>query len=83
MGDIDGRAPAAPTRTLWRALPWGLALATALLAGWTLWGRSRADTTARDSMHLDMGFPPDVEPVPVSPSGVAISSDGRTVAMTA
>jgi len=33
VGDSDGRAAAAPTPTLWRVLPWGLALAMALLAG--------------------------------------------------
>lgn len=32
-------------------------------------------------MHFDLGFPPDVEPVKISDSGFAISSDGRTVAM--
>ena len=81
VGDIDGRSPAAPTRTLWRALPWALALATAALAGWTLWVRSGADTTARDAMYFDIGFPPDVEPLTISTGGLAISPDARVVAM--
>ena len=62
VGENAGRVPAAHTRPLWRALPWGLVMAAALLAGWTLWDRSRAAAPARDSMHFDMGFPPDVEP---------------------
>src|SRR5260221_13844806 len=52
VSDGDGRAPAARTRSLWGALPWGLALATTLLAGWALWGRGRADTTAREPMYF-------------------------------
>jgi eukaryotic-like serine/threonine-protein kinase len=79
VGEIAGRAPAAPTPPLWRALPWVLAMAAALLAGWTLWDRSRADAPARDSMHFDLGFPPDVEPLTIG--GFAVSPDGRTVAM--
>ena len=82
MGDIDGRAAAAPAWTLWPVLPWGLALAMALLAGWTLWGRSPADTTTRAPMHVDIGFPPDVEPLSNSQGALAIAPDGRTLAMT-
>jgi serine/threonine protein kinase len=81
VGNSDGPRPATPTRSLWVALPWGLVLATALLAGWALWGRSRADTTVRDSMYFDIGFPPDVDPLTPSNGRVAISPDGRAVAM--
>jgi serine/threonine protein kinase len=75
-----GRAAPAPTRSPWRALPWGLAAAAALVTGWALWDRSGLDTTAREVVHLDIAFPPDVEPL-VRSGGVAISPDGRTVAM--
>ncbi len=63
------------------SLPWGLTAAAVLLAGWTLWGRSDLDTTARDVTHLDIAFPPDVEPLAVATAGLAISPDGRNVAM--
>ena len=79
VGDVDGRAPAAPTRTLWGALPWVLALAATVLAGWTLWNRNSADATPRDSLHFDIGYPPDVEPLTIA--GLAVSPDGRTVLM--
>lgn len=81
VGDSDGRAAAAPARTLWRGLPWGLATAMALLAGWALWGQSGVDTTARETMHFDIGFPPDVEPLTISTAAFAISQDGKAVAM--
>ena len=32
-------------------------------------------------MHLDIGFPPDVEPITGSSTGLALSPDGRAVAM--
>ncbi len=77
----DVPAPAAPVavRSILRALPWGVAAAAVLLAGWTLWGRTGAASASRDVMQLDIGFPRDVEP---SQSwDPAISPDGRTVAM--
>jgi serine/threonine-protein kinase len=80
-GETDGPAAVAPARALWRALPWVLALATALLAGWALWGRIGADTTARDAMHFDIGFPPDAEPMSGSSTGLALSPNGRAVSM--
>ena len=44
-----------------------------MLAGWTLWGRSRVDTTARDAMHFDIGFPLDVEPLAIGTSAFAFA----------
>jgi serine/threonine-protein kinase len=79
--DTPVAATPAPTRTLWQALPWGIAAGAALLAAWTLWGRTTVLTTARDVMQLDIGFPRDVEPVALATGGPAISPDGRTVAM--
>jgi serine/threonine-protein kinase len=77
--EASGRTEAAPTSAMWRALPWGLAAAAALAAGWALWGRSGLETPARDVIHLDVAFPPDVEPLSTTPGGVAISPDGRAV----
>jgi serine/threonine-protein kinase len=79
--DIHGQVPVADTRTRWRALPWGLALAATALAGWAMWDRGRADTTARHVMGFDMGFPPNVEPQTISTAPVALSPDGTTIAM--
>jgi serine/threonine protein kinase/Tol biopolymer transport system component len=77
----DAAPPVAPTRVFRRALPWGVALAALLLAGWALWGRSGSSITALPVTHLEIGFPHDVEPGPSTSQGPAISSDGRTVAM--
>ena len=76
-----GRAGAIPASALWRALPWGLAAAAALVAGWALWGRGGIAAPARDVIHLDIAFPPDVEPLSIMNGSLAISPDGRTVAM--
>ena len=73
--------PAAPARLFWRALPWGVAAAAVLLAGWAFWGHPATSTTALPVTHLEIGFPHDVEPGPSTGLGPAISSDGRTVAM--
>ena len=79
----EAPALAAPTpvRSVRRALPWGMAAAAVLLAGWALWGPPGAGTTALPVTHIEIGFPRDVEPGPASALQPAISSDGRTVAM--
>jgi hypothetical protein len=81
----EAPALAAPTavRSVWRALPWGIAAAAVLLAGWAFWGRPVAGTTGLPVTHLEIGLPPDVEPGAPSARGPAITSDGRTVAMIA
>ncbi len=78
----DTPAAAAPlqARSIWRALPWGVAAAAVLLAGWTLWGRTGIATTARDVTQVDIGFPRDVEPYTQNHE-TAIAPDGRTIAM--
>ena len=73
--------PVAPGRSFGRALPWGVAAAGVLLAGWALWGRPAASGTALPVTQLELGFPHDVEPSPSTSLGPAISADGRTVAM--
>ena len=35
----------------------------------------------RDIVHLDIGFPPNVEPVAGRQGGIAISPDGKSIAM--
>jgi serine/threonine-protein kinase len=68
-----------PPNQLRRALPWALAAGAAVIAGWALW--HPAGTTKREVMHLDIGYPPNVEPVSGFQAGFAISSDGRSIAM--
>ena len=81
-GDTPVAASPVPARgSLWRALPWGLTAAALLLAGWAISSRAGAATNAADVTHLDIGFPPDVEPYHLA-RGPAISPDGRTVAMS-
>ena len=71
----------APTHSLRRWLPWGLTTIALLLAGWTLWSRPGLDSTAREVTHLDIVLPPDVEPFLALGGDIAISHDGRTMAM--
>jgi serine/threonine-protein kinase len=66
-----------PPNRLRRALPW--ALAAAVIAAWTLWHRS--DGARREVMHLDIVYPPNVEPISGLQGGFAISPDGRSMAM--
>ncbi len=71
-----------PQRSVVRAVPWVVAAAAAavLAAGWALWGRPDSASSTLPVTHLDIGFPPEVEPYhPVK--GPAISPDGRMVAM--
>src|SRR5262249_34364058 len=71
---------AQPSRqgTFVRWAPW--LLAAGLGAAWTLSMR-RAPREELRVQHLDLAFPGDVEPVPYYDSGIALSPDGRLVAM--
>jgi hypothetical protein len=73
-------APPKRTRRA-RGLAWaGGALGIALAA----WAIEKATTRAPgspDPVHLDLGLPPQVEPVTGRQGGVAVSSDGKAIAM--
>src|SRR5215468_9406061 len=72
-------APVEPfraTRIAWVIA--GVTSALAIVALWALWHRDEGGR--REVMHLDIDYPPDVEPV--SETGFAISRDGRSIAMT-
>jgi Tol biopolymer transport system component len=73
------RAPQKPRLLLWRVLPWILAAAAVVFAAWAQWHHNGA--SAREVMHLDITYPPDVEPVSSPVSAFALSRDGRRVAM--
>ncbi len=78
--DPTGTGVRAPQRSVVRAVPWAVAAAAVLAAGWALWGRAGSAPSTLPVTHLDIGFPPDVEPFHLG-RGPAISPDGRTVAM--
>ena len=62
-----------------RMLPWALAAGAIAVAAWALWQTRQSGAVPRDVVHLDIGFPPDVEPVAGRQGGVAISPDGRSI----
>jgi serine/threonine-protein kinase len=64
-----------------RAVPWTIAAAAALIAGWAVMDRPSAAITAREITQLDIGYPRDVENFPGTTMSAAISPDGRTVAL--
>jgi serine/threonine-protein kinase len=70
--------PQTPPNRLRRALPWAMAAAATIIAAWTGW--HRGEGARREVMHLDIGYPPNVEPIVVQ-GGFAISPDGRSIAM--
>ena len=79
--DTPGAVQPSPVPTLWRWVPWGVAAALALVAGWALWSRTGPATTVPRVTHLEIGYPRDVEPATSAGTAPAISPDGRSVAM--
>jgi serine/threonine-protein kinase len=80
-GDVTAEgAPQMPRNRLRRALPWALlAAATAVFAAWAPW--HRGDGTRREVMHLDIGYPPNVDPVSGLQAGFAVSPDGHSLTL--
>ena len=64
----------------WRALPWAIALAAVLIAGSTLWQHTSGRPVS-EVMHLDIAYPPNVEPISGMQGGFAVSPDGQALAM--
>ncbi len=83
VADAAPAAAVAPRRArIVRALPWLVsALAIALAAASVLSRGAGAGSGSRDVAHLEVGFPPDVEPVTGRQGGIALSPDGRAIAM--
>jgi Tol biopolymer transport system component len=75
-----GAVPLLP-RPLWHALRWAIAASMIAIAAWALFHGAHADMASREIMHLDIAYPPDVEPVSLLQGGFAVSPDGRSVAM--
>ena len=68
----------AGSRLLWAA-PWMLAAAAMALAVWVL--SRRVHDAPPGVVHLDIVFPDNVEPVAGRQGGIAISPDGKAIAM--
>ena len=84
MADAAPAAAVAPRRApIVRALPWLVsALAIALAAASALRGKGAGTGSgSRDVVHLEVGFPPGVEPVTGRQGGIAIAPDGQSIAM--
>ena len=65
---------------LWRVLPWAMAVSALVVAVWALL-RHPGDMPSHEVVHLDIAYPPNVEPVPGIQGGFALSPDGRSVAI--
>jgi Tol biopolymer transport system component len=74
-------ATTAPPNLLWRVLPWALAAVAIAVAAWTLLHRNGSGAASDTVMHLDLGYPLNVEPISGLQGGFAISPDGQSVAM--
>ena len=72
-------APAAPAHALWRGLPWAVTVMAIVVSGWTLIHRSNSG--AASVLHLEIGYPMQVEPISGLQGGFAISPDGQSIAM--
>jgi eukaryotic-like serine/threonine-protein kinase len=65
----------------WRALPWAIAAVAIAIAAWTFAHRNGSDAASREVMHLDIAYPPNVEPISGLQGGPSISPDGQSVAI--
>jgi serine/threonine-protein kinase len=77
----EAAAPAVLAKPQWRALPWAVAAVAIALAGWMLWHRTGSYAASGSAMHLEIAYPPNVEPISGLQGGFAISPDGQSVAM--
>jgi Tol biopolymer transport system component len=73
-------AETSPSAALARWAPWLLA-AAGLGSAAFLWVQRSPDARALQVQHFDLGLPRDIEPVPYYDSGIALSPDGRMVAL--
>jgi serine/threonine protein kinase len=82
MGDAaPDAASIAPPTSHWRVLPWAIAAVAIAVAAWTFSHRTGSGGASGAVMHLDINYPPNVEPISGLQGGFAISPDGQSVAM--
>ncbi len=77
----DPVAPAPVATGRARLLPWAVAVAAIVVAGWALVGGTGSDTAGRGVMHLDINMPEGTEPISGLGGRFAISPDGRIIFM--
>jgi len=70
-----------PANRLWRMLPWVIAISALVIGSWVLSHRAAGDIASLQVTHVDIDYPPNVEPSAGPPGGFGISPDGRSVAM--
>ncbi|MFI4946149.1 MAG: hypothetical protein ACHP85_22930, partial [Burkholderiales bacterium] len=63
-----------------RALPWAIAVGALALAAWALSRQEPGDPATQPVVHLDVAFPPGVEPMSGRQGGIAIAPDGSALA---
>ena len=82
LADEPGTAaPGAASSWLARAFPWAVAAGALALAAWALSQTGAGTPATQPVVHLDVAFPPGVEPMGGRQGGIAIAPDGSTIAM--
>jgi len=87
VADESPALAGAPRRaSIVRALPWlvsalAIALATASVLSRGSGAGAGISSASREVAHLEVGFPPGVEPVTGRQGGIALSPDGKAIAM--
>jgi len=81
MNAAPDAASAAPPNPLWRALPWAIVAVAISLAAWMFWHRTGSGAASGAVMHLEIVYPPNIEPISGLQGGFAVSPDGQSVAM--
>ena len=88
LAPASAPAVAVPVEKRWtRSLPWAVAAATLALSVWALTRTSRTGGTAGSAgaasatTHVELSLPSGVDLVTRVPAGLAVSPDGRTLAM--
>ncbi len=71
----------APLTSLWRDLLWAVAAVAIAVAAWTFAHRTGREAISGAVMHLDIAYPPNVEPISGLQGGFAVSPDGQSVAL--
>jgi serine/threonine protein kinase len=81
-GAPDEALDTKPKSNRWlRALPWVITLAAAFVTALVLLQRTSSTPVSGEVMHLDIAYPPNVEPISGMQGGFAVSPDGRALAM--